>query len=175
MVKSIKFLIPFFICLAACSQKQSDVRSVSSATNLPDQVMTKCDVAFSDSNFTKATLQADSGFGYSQLKRTVLLHNIKVNFYQKGKDSPISTLTADSVIVFDDTKNMTAIGNVRVVSTDNATNLTTKQLNWDNKTRKIYSSDYVKIISPQETLEGSGFESDERLSYYKILNAKGHN
>ena len=63
---------------------------------------------------------------------------------------------------------MIAMGNVVVVSDSNNTTITTSLLKWNNDTRKLTSDRYVKIISPEQEIEGIGFESDETLKNYTI-------
>ena len=173
-----KFFITFLsmLCLAACSKSaDSGQKHTTDSSNAPDQIIVSAKVSFVDSNFTKAILYADSGFAYSKkIPQTVLRHNVRVEFFSAQKiGQKISTLVADSVIIFDETKDMIAQGKVMVNSEENSTSLSTSVLQWDNKTRKLFSSEYIKILSPNEILEGYGFESDEKLSYYKIFKVKG--
>lgn len=41
---------------------------------------------------------------------------------------------------------------------------------WRNKDRKIVSDKFVTVISPNETIQGYGFESDQSLQNYVIYN-----
>ncbi len=161
--------------IASCNDTDSSNAKVidQSLLNKPEQIIYKIDVSFIDSNYTKARLSADSGFTYNSTNRTILKQNINVMFFAKESMKIISTLTADSVVIDDNTKNMTAYGNVKVKSDSTYTTLETKLLQWDNKTRKLFTPEYVKVTSPNEILQGYGFESDEKLSYYKIFKAKG--
>ena len=139
----------------------------------PDQVSEDFSVVFADSSLEKALLFADRARIYEEKKETLLDSSVKVYFYSKESQKQISTLTADSVLIDDKTKNMKAMGNVIVVSDSTNTTITTTVLNWLNKERKLTSDKYVKIVSPEQEIEGIGFESDEKLQNYTIYKVKG--
>ena len=63
---------------------------------------------------------------------------------------------------------MYAIDSVVAVS-DSGVTLTTDELIWKNKTKKIVSDKFVRIVSDDEILEGYGFESDQDLQNYTIF------
>ncbi len=139
----------------------------------PDQISSNVEVFFVDSTFTKAILNADTAKIYNDRKETYLIGSVKVRFFDDKHKGEVSVLTSDSAKIDDRTKDMLARGNVLVVSETRQTTIETSVLNWDNKNRKLYSTEYVKIVSPKETLEGYGFESDQTLSNYKIFKVKG--
>ena len=51
--------------------------------------------------------------------------------------------------------------------------LNTEHLTWDGKSRKVYTNAFVRITTPDKVMTGTGLESDETFSKYKILNVKG--
>lgn len=51
--------------------------------------------------------------------------------------------------------------------------LNTEHLIWNERTKKIYSDDFVKITTPDEIIFGNGFEADQDFSRYKIMKIKG--
>jgi hypothetical protein len=44
---------------------------------------------------------------------------------------------------------------------------------WDTRNKKVYSDQFIKISTDSEIITGRGFESDDRLENYKILNISG--
>jgi hypothetical protein len=44
---------------------------------------------------------------------------------------------------------------------------------WDNGSQKLYSTEFVTITSPNEKIQGYGFESDQNLTNYKIFKVSG--
>ena len=67
---------------------------------------------------------------------------------------------------------MVAKGNV-VVYNKKGDKLNTEHLTWDGKSRKVYTNAFVRITTPDKVMTGTGLESDETFSKYKILNVKG--
>ena len=82
-------------------------------------------------------------------------------------------MNADSAVVFNNSNNMFAYRNVFVWSENSKTSLKTDFLEWNEKKRKLFSNQYVKINSPVEIIEGYGFESNQDLSNYKIFKVSG--
>lgn len=161
------------VIVQACGKNSVQNFSAGDIKNKPEQTIVNISVGFADSTFKKADLFADSGFTYSAAMITLLKNNVKVYFYSKESQKRISVLTADSTIIEDNTKDMTAYGNVVVKSDSSATELQTQKLQWNNKERKLFSKEFVKITSPREVIQGYGFESDEKLTYYKIYKVIG--
>jgi LPS export ABC transporter protein LptC len=92
-------------------------------------------------------------------------------FNQQGEHS--SVLTARQGVVDNNTRNLTAIGNVVVVS-DSGIVLETEELMWDNQRQKVISEVTVKFTTAIDTLIGDSFISDPDLVNYEIRNARGY-
>jgi len=168
-----------FICLVllfSCSEDKKEVKTIFAIDEVkdsPDQISYDFSVYFMDSSIVKAYLKADRARIYEKQKETKLDSHVVVDFYSKENGKKVSNLRADSVTIDDATKNMIAMGNVVVVSDSNKTTVRTSILEWHNDTRKLTSNQYVKIISPDQEIEGIGFESDETLKNYTIYKVKG--
>jgi LPS export ABC transporter protein LptC len=78
-----------------------------------------------------------------------------------------STILADSGLIYEQTNNLTARGNVDMTTTD-GTRLETEELRWDNKEGKILSELFVKITEEDNVITGVGLESDARLEHFEI-------
>jgi LPS export ABC transporter protein LptC len=139
----------------------------------PDVVSNDIEVIFVDSSYTKAILKAKRARIFNERMETLLDSGLRVDFFNKQSGAKVSTLTADSAKIDDKTKNMIAKSNVVVISDSSHTRLETKILQWDNTTQKLYSTEFVKITSPKETIRGYGFESDVYLNHYKIFRVSG--
>ena len=174
-----KYLYPLIILLiffSSCEERESipkEDKDKYSGELGPDQIAWDVNVVFVDSSFTKAILKARRARVYNGPMETLLDSGLKVDFFSRESGARISHLTADSARIDDRTKNMLARGNVVVISDSSARKLETSVLSWDNKTQKFYSSEFVKITSPDEVIQGYGLESDVQLSKYKILGVSG--
>jgi hypothetical protein len=48
-----------------------------------------------------------------------------------------------------------------------------EELYWDGMRRELYSNVFSKLITPERTMEGTYFLSDEQMRHYTISNSKG--
>jgi LPS export ABC transporter protein LptC len=83
--------------------------------------------------------------------------NMKVN----------SKMTSDYAQYFEREGKWIAKNNVVVVNQKGDT-LKTEELTWENKTGKIYSDKFVKIIGKDQIINGIGFESDQNMDNWQI-------
>lgn len=107
---------------------------------------------------------------YEQNNSVILNEDVKADFYKKNKH--VSTLFADSAVVFQNTNVMRAFKNV-VVKSDSGITLYTEQIEYTQKTEKITSDTLVTLTSETDTLHGIGFESNTDLTQWKILKPTG--
>ena len=166
-------LLPLVVlALLSCEEKiKPSVLPGIDSNALPHQESWNSKIVLSDSGIVKATIDAGYVRVYQSPPQTLLSEGMTVHFYETdGKES--SVLTAQQGIVYDDTKNLAASGNVLVVSSD-STQLRTQKLDWDNKRQLIHTTDFVRINSPKERLQGFGFESDQHLRHYRIFRVSG--
>jgi LPS export ABC transporter protein LptC len=160
--------------LVSCQQNEKvKVNIVDVAeSGMPDQICHNLNIAFIDSSNTKAVIKAKRARIYNDSNYTLLDSGVYVRFFNSfGQES--GTLTANNMKIDDKTKDMYATGNVVVNSYSRNSTLTSEALDWKNATKKIYSTVYVKIVSPTETIEGVGLESDDKLENYKIYKVSG--
>lgn len=139
----------------------------------PDQISWDIEVTFVDSNYVKAKLYAKRARVYQERMETLLDSGLKVYFFSEGDKQPVSYLVAEKARIDDRTKDMFAEGNVVVISEKSGRKLETQLLSWDNKTQKFYSTEFVKITTSEEIIQGYGFESDANLNNYKIHKVSG--
>lgn len=134
--------------------------------DLPDQQSIDATITFTEDGKLKAILNSDkiSVMGESREK---LLNGVRITFFDENENKT-SNLTSKRGKIDDRTQDMYAIDSVVAVS-DSGVTLTTDELIWKNKTRKIVSDKFVKIISKDEIIEGYGFESDQNLRNYTIF------
>lgn len=142
----------------------------------PNHISYNVSVTFMDSTKKKAVLRSTVARVWEEKQETTLGDTVIVDFYSTATPNSqhrLARITSDSALIDDRTKNMTAIGHVAVWSDSSRTSLTTQRLVWDNQRAKLYSNEYVKIVSPTETIEGEGFESDQYLTTYRIFRVRG--
>ncbi len=136
-------------------------------TQIPAQQSWDSKIIFTEKGVLKAILYSKHMRVYER-KRETLIDDMKVDFYNPIGERT-SVLTSKKGRVDDLTKNMFAIDSVVTVS-DSGVTLRTDELMWENKTQKIKTDRFIRIESPNEIIEGYGFESDQHLQNYTIRN-----
>jgi LPS export ABC transporter protein LptC len=89
------------------------------------------------------------------------------NYHRK-----ISRITARYAKQFVNEKKWEAKNEVVAVNASGDT-LKTEHLIWDERTEKIYSDQYVRIVRPDQIITGIGFESDQNMGNWRIKNPRG--
>lgn len=170
-LRMIAFLVALLAVLACEEKIKPSVLPGIDSQTLPQQESWKSKIVLSDSGRVKAIIHAGYLRVYQSTAQTLLSEGIIVHFYEPdGKES--SVLTAQEGKVDDATKNLEAFGNVLVIASD-STKLRTQKLYWDNRKQQIHTSEFVRINSPKERLQGYGLESDQHLRHYRIFRVSG--
>lgn len=83
-----------------------------------------------------------------------------------------SYIQADTAYYYDQQKIWKLYGRVRVLTKDGL-RFTSEQLTWDQNKHEMSSNVFSKLVTPERTLQGSHFWSDERMTRYYVSNSKG--
>jgi LPS export ABC transporter protein LptC len=169
-VKYLIFPIIIWLFIYGCKKEKVEptINVQLTAEQIPDQESWNSTIFFTDSGRTRAILNAGHLKVFSKKKETLLDSNIRVDFYN-NEEIHTTTLTAIKGRVDEKTNNLYAIDSVVAVN-DSGIVITSDEMIWRNKDRKIVSDKYVTIVSPSERIEGYGFESDQNLRNYIIYN-----
>lgn len=168
-MKYIFLIVAISMLFQFCSSKRvkPSVDLNLNTQELPSQESWNSVITFTDSGKTKAILWTGHLRKFDDKRETFLDKNVKVDFYN-DEQIKTSTLTSKKGRVDETTNNLYAIDSV-VVFSDSVT-IRTEEMMWRNKDRKIVSDKFVTVVSPQEKIEGYGFESDQNLKNYVIYN-----
>ena len=169
-MKYIIFPIIIWLFIYGCTKEKVEptVNVQLTAEEIPDQESWNSTIFFTDSGRTRAILIAGHLRVFSKNKETLLDSNIRIEFYN-NEEIHTTTLTAKRGRVDEKTNNLYAIDSVVAVN-DSGIVIASDEMMWRNKDRKIVSDKYVTIVSPNEIIEGYGFESDQNLRNYIIYN-----
>lgn len=109
---------------------------------------------------------------YDNKKVAYFDEGVEVDFFnEKGEQT--SKLTSQKGQLDEKTNTVTAMENVVVVS-DSGITLKTEKLWWDNALERVKSDQFVTITTIEDdTLYGVGFESDQTLSNWMLLEPRG--
>jgi LPS export ABC transporter protein LptC len=162
----------FGVVLTGCEKESSAGTLRLDTLNLATHRSYNPVVEFLDSGRMRAVLYAAWANVYDTKQETHLGGGLRVEFMSRS-GVRVSVLTADSAFIDDRTKDMTARGNVVVVSEYPVRTVRTTVMMWDNARQRLHSKEFVSISSPEEILQGYGFESDQNLEHYTIYQVSG--
>ncbi len=83
-----------------------------------------------------------------------------------------SYIQCDSAWHYDERKMWILRGRVRILTKDGL-RFSSEQLYWDENNHQLWSNSYSRLVTPERTLEGNYFKSDERMTKYVVTNTKG--
>ena len=164
-------MFALILTLAVVSCKEDSTSVVSHPTN-PDVVptMTTSDVqtVISDSGHTRYRISTPLWNMFEEAKhphwtfpKGVTCEELDDNF------KTASTIKCDSAY-FDKMNNLwTLTGNVRITNPAGDVVLT-DELMWDQRAHRLYSEAFIHIEKQGRIIEGYGYESNERLTTYKL-------
>ncbi len=165
------FLLALAFLFLSCEEKLKPSIVQLPQTQIPTQESWNATIVFSDSGRIRAILKANHIMVFQDQDVTILNEGFRVDFYdENGKHT--SYLIADSGRVYEKTKNLEAYGNIIAVS-DEGTKVETSKLFWDNDRNKVRSDAFVRVTSPDEVLQGYGFEADQDLKNYVVYRVSG--
>lgn len=169
-----------FIALISFNACENNIDVVNLLTSSTEEVPVKSDkdveILYSDSAQVHAKLIAPSLNQYAGKKPYIELpKGMEIIFYNEKKEQR-TKLTADYGIGYNSDGNelnkMEAKKNVVVIN-EKGDRLNTEHLIWDALTKKIYTEEFVKITTKNETIWGDGLKANEDFSNYEILHPKG--
>ena len=162
------------ILFYGCENDIEKIKAFSSPENLPFLEAHNFETLFTDSGQVRYSLKTptllrfeNEGVEYIEFPDGMEL--IKFD----AKQNIVSSLKADYAKQFVKDQRWEAKNNV-VATNEKGDTLKTDHLIWEEKTEKIYTEEFVKIIRPDQIITGVGFTSDQALQNWRIKNPKGN-
>lgn len=81
-------------------------------------------------------------------------------------------IQCDTAYYYDQKRLWELRSRVRVLTKDGL-RFSSQQLFWDQLKHELYSYVFSRMVTPERTLQGSFFRSDERMTHYLVTNSKG--
>ncbi len=83
-----------------------------------------------------------------------------------------SYIQCDTAYYYDQQKIWKLYGRVSILTKDGL-RFNSEQLTWDQNRHELSSNVFSKLVTPERTLQGSHFWSDEKMTRYFVSNSKG--
>lgn len=159
--------------LVGCSQEKTDTIHKVDSDAFPTMRTVNVSTLVSDSGFTRYHITAPVWlmFDNAQDPHWSFPEGLDMERYDDNK-SVEATFCADSATYFNARRLWRFDGNVRMRNTG-GDRFATEQLFWDQQNGKVYSDSFIHIERPDRILEGVGFESNEQMDEFEILNVQG--
>lgn len=163
-----------FLVLAAC---QNPVEHTAPAIRARDSVamMTSYGVntLISDSGVIKYRIVTERWEVNTNLNPSRWIFDKGVLLEQFDEKFHINSyIQCDTAYYFDQQKVWKLYGRVRILTKDGL-RFSSEQLTWDENKHELSSNVFSKLVTPERTLQGSRFWSDEKMTRYFVSNTKG--
>lgn len=83
-----------------------------------------------------------------------------------------SYIQCDTAFYYDQSRLWELRGRVRILTKDGL-RFSSEQLFWDEARHELYSHVFSRLVTPERTLQGTWFRSDEKMTKYYVSNSKG--
>ena len=84
----------------------------------------------------------------------------------------VAYIQADTAWYFDQKRLWKLRGRVNIRNTEGLV-YTSEELYWDGISHEFYSNVYSRLVTPERTIEGTNFRSDEQMTHYRVTNSVG--
>lgn len=161
------------LSVAAC--KEDDKLRVASIDplHMPTLSTRNVSTVISDSGYTKYKVVTPLWNVYNEAKEPYWVFPEGVYLRQFDKNMKVvSTVAADSAVYFPNLKKWELYGSVEIDQAEKAYFFSPRMF-FDDKNKKIYSDTFIHIKTPNQILEGIGFESNEDMTKYRVLKPQG--
>lgn len=166
-------LVAMSIALSCKNEVKSVIQQSTNPEVTPTMLTTDITTLVSDSGVTKYRITSQRWEMYDESDTPNWV--FPKGLFLEQFDSTLkveATFECDSARYLKNSKLWRFMGNVRSWNTKNDLILT-NELYWDQNKKKVYSDSFIHIEQPERTLEGYGFESNERLTTYKLKRPMG--
>lgn len=160
------------VLLAGCANDMEKVQEFKREEQADAETGKDVEVEYSEMGMIKARVIAPTmvrAYGddpYTEFPDGVTVYNYNDTM---GLES---TLTANYGINYENREEMLVRDNVVLVNAKGE-KLNSEELNWNRKSKKVFSDKFVKVTTPEEIIEGNGFEADEDFSNYEVKDITG--
>lgn len=172
-------LLPVMLVIAllvGCGEDDKlGVKKGIDAKNRPQLSTRNVSTLISDSGYTKYKVLTPLWNIYSGARQDDTYWDFPEGVYLRQLDKDlreVSMVAADSACYFPSQKLWKLFGRVEIDQKDKAY-FFSERIFFDDNRKIIYSDTFIHIKTPVQILEGTGFESNENLTKYRVLKPSG--
>lgn len=164
----------FLICFVACSETHEHTApAVNDADSASIMTTYGVNTLISDSGVIKYRIVTER-WDVNTIKnpprwtfeKGIFMEQFDEQFHIEGY------IQADTAWYYDQQKLWELRGRVYIRNV-NGLRFRSEELFWDGIRHEFYSHKFSRVITPERTLEGTYFKSDERMAHYEVSNSVG--
>lgn len=163
-----------FLTLAGCREERKvDVAATLNPKGMPTMTTVNVNTLISDSGVVQYKIVTplwkmyeEVDTPYWEFPKGLYLRRFDTSF------NVIATVAADSARYLVRERLWTLMGHVEMTSAPDKV-FFSERFYYDQGRRKIYSDTFIHVETATHVLEGTGFESNDELTAYRILNPQG--
>lgn len=168
------FAVALAVIAGSCREdKKIDISQSLNPKKMPSMVTHNVATLISDSGVTQYKIVSPVWYVFDEAD-TPYWSFPKGLYLQKydPKFKVVATVAADSARYFRIQRLWKLEGNVEMTKAPGDLFLSPRVF-WDQKKAQLYSDTFIHIENATHVIEGTGFESDDRLNSYRILHPTG--
>lgn len=166
--------IVMLLLFSACEGRQKTIgEAITERDSLPVMKTVGVTSLISDSGVTRYRVNTEEWLVYDRKKPSYWAFEKGV--YLEQFDSVFNveaSIKADTAYYYDKEKLWKLMGNVDIKNLKGE-RFNTELLYWNQATQKVYSDKFIRIEQPDRTIWGYGFDSNQQMTNYVILNIGG--
>ena len=169
----ILFFISFSILMSCKEERKVDIFKSLDSSTMPTMSTKNIATLISDSGITQYKIISplwniydEAEVPYWEFPKSIYLEKYDKNY------KVIATVAADSAWYYKNDRLWKLVGKVEMYKSPDELFLSPR-VYWDQKKQQLYSDTFIHIENATHVIEGTGFESDETLTRYRILHPTG--
>lgn len=169
----LKFLVLFFLFVSCAEESEHTAPPIYDRDSVSVMTSYGVNTLVSDSGVIKYRIVAEQ-WDVNQIKQPSRWTFIKGVFFEQfdEKFHLQAYVQADTAWYYDQLKLWELRGRVRLRNV-NGLRFMSEELFWDGRSHELYSYKYSRVITPERTLQGTYFRSDESMTNYVVSNTAG--
>ena len=172
--------LPFFVFLffypfiLSCSEAQEHIaKAVNPADSVAMMSTYGVNTLISDSGVIKYRIVSEQ-WDVNMVKEPSRWEFMKGIFFEQFDEQfhVQAYIQADTAWYYDKQRLWHLRGRVNIRNI-NGLIYTSEELYWDGMKHEFYSTVFSRVVTPERSMEGSYFRSDEQMNHYLVTNSKG--
>lgn len=166
--------VAMLFMIISCSKKHPDkIQAVTNRAEIPSLNATEITTVISDSGITRYRISAPEWLIYDKDQEPYWDFPTGILLEKFNADLSIDARVEGDYARYEEHPQIWELrGNV-VALNQQGEQFETSQLFWNQKTERIYSDSTIKITRETSIIIGVGFESNQTMTHYTILNPQG--